>query len=187
MPAMKIGIPVVPRMSEPRWYVVEAERGEQAFAALNLINQGYEAYLPTILVRMQETIKGKRQSAFTWVSRPMFFNFIFVKFDIGLGMWPRKDTRLGIKGVLSFAGSKPSPVERGFVETLIEMKPVVPTVDAGAFPPLAKGCMVVVKDGLLAGKTVQVEQCNGFTTTVWGDAFGGKVKILIHRQDIAGA
>ncbi|HET6606731.1 MAG TPA: transcription termination/antitermination NusG family protein [Rhodopila sp.] len=167
-----------------RWYVIEAEHQKINLACRSLIEQGFEVFLPTAPVRIRERIAGRRSGAFTVVPRPMFFQFLFVQFDPAAGKWPARDTRLGIRRLLVTASHKPAPVERGLVEQLIETAPQRLRLPEKASPKITRDTNVLVVRGPFEGQVGPVESCDGYTTVVWLNLFGGRTKVTLRRTDV---
>jgi transcriptional antiterminator RfaH len=93
------------------WYVVHCRAQQQLRAEENLVNQGYQCFLPVIQV---ERIKrGKR----VVLTEPLFPNYLFIYLNRIDDNWaPIRSTR-GVLRVVSFGG-QPIALETGWVDHL---------------------------------------------------------------------
>lgn len=94
-----------------RWYVVQTHVNGEAKAALNLIRQGYEIYLPRYL-------KCRRHARKTeFVARPLFPRYLFVAVDIAAQRWRSIQSTSGVSHLVTH-GNEPATVPQGVVSAL---------------------------------------------------------------------
>ena len=182
-----------------RWGIVEAEHQKLDRAVRALIDLGFDTYVATQPVRMRETIRGKQNTQYTTVFRPMFSQYFFVQLDLATEQWARirKEFGNGVKKLLMTPGMKPALADRGYGVSVASLKAdepnrlKLPEMAASRCKP---GVNVLIKttptDGEsayhpLAGHLVEVETCDGFTTTGWISLFGGRTRVTLRRVDVS--
>ncbi|GAA0693143.1 transcription/translation regulatory transformer protein RfaH [Marinobacterium maritimum] len=98
-------------MSDYRWYVLQSKPGQAEKAAQELINQGFEVFLP--LVKVEKLKRGKRVEQ----EEPMFPGYLFIELSEVASNWrPIRSTR-GVARMITF-GNKPAAVPDDVVEQL---------------------------------------------------------------------
>ncbi|MDE2342932.1 MAG: hypothetical protein KGL63_05990 [Betaproteobacteria bacterium] len=171
-------------MNATRWYVVDADPRKLDAARITLKAGGFEVFVPTQIVRIKPSIRGKRATAYSWVEKPMFFSFLFCAFDAETQSWPRRDSRVGIRKLLTFSNGRPAPVEAGFVERLIQEAPKRLRIPQKGLPAIAVGKQVLIIRGALQGHVATVLDCNRFQAKVEMTIFGGSAEVRLLRSDI---
>ena len=114
----------------------------------------------------------------------MFFGFLFCFFDADGQAWPRRDSRVGIRRLLTFSNGRPAPVETGLVERLIQEAPRRLRIPQKGLPPIASGKHVLIINGALHGHVATVIDCNRFHATLEMTLFGGSTRVRLLRADI---
>jgi transcription antitermination factor NusG len=180
---------------EIRWYVAEAEHKKLYSANQELLERGFETYLPTEPQRRPEIVNRKPTGRYITVLRPMFFQFWFVRLDLSDPGWAKVRVP-GVKRLLSNSAGIPHPVERGGVEFFKADEPnriKLPEVELERLKP---GRLPMVTTGPrmgpdgeeryhpLGGQVVEVISCDGLMTTVYATLFGGRIKMNIRRADL---
>lgn len=94
------------------WYVAQTQPRKEVLALEHLQRQGFLGFLP--LVKRPQ----KRAAKVVFASTPLFPNYIFVGFDPERERWRSINGTIGIARLVSF-GEQPTPLPRGFVETLM--------------------------------------------------------------------
>ena len=168
----------------PRWYVVEADPREIHAANRSIIDKGFDTFLPTIAVSVQGKL-GRRV-----LHRPMFYQFLFARFDIDNEDWRAiragGEIPNGIKRVLLTSSQRPVPVERGLVEHLIATAADRLKLPPDAMPAFKPDEIVLVKAGVLEGRVATVVECDGVVTKLRVTAFGGRpCDVLVRRCDVS--
>ena len=97
-----------------RWYVVSTKYNLELEAARNLINQNIEAFCPIY----QHQIK--KRNKIVQLSLPLFARYIFARFDIEYDQWKKINNTKGVYKILASSEDRATPVEVGYVESLIE-------------------------------------------------------------------
>src|SRR5690606_6056526 len=95
------------------WYVVHTKPRQEQRALLNLEQQGYECYLPTLAT---EKI---RQGKLVVGEEPLFPRYLFIRLDSqqsGKSWSPIRSTK-GVSRLVTF-GTEPARVEAQLIETL---------------------------------------------------------------------
>ena len=96
----------------PRWYVVQSRPHKEFYAATNLRNQAFRAFIPQI----SKTIRHARRTKTVLV--PLFPRYLFVALDFSRDRWRSVRGTFGVS-CLVMDGDRPRPVPRGLVEQLI--------------------------------------------------------------------
>jgi transcription antitermination factor NusG len=148
---------------------------------------GFSPYVATHPVRVKSPLKGAQAPVFTMVPRPMFFGFFFVRIDMDGFGWAkiRPAPADGIRRLLLTPALRPAPVRAGLIEALIDDEPRRLQMPDRALPKCAAGETVLVVRGPFAGQVVTVESCDGYTTVVWLNAFGGQTRTTLSRRDVS--
>ncbi len=94
------------------WYVVQTKPGNEDRVQNNLQRQEIENFLPRL-----ETYEH-RQGAMVHRIKPLFPNYLFAKFHLGLHYYKVKWTR-GVNRILG-NGSGPTPISRQVISTIKE-------------------------------------------------------------------
>jgi transcription elongation factor/antiterminator RfaH len=95
-----------------RWYVVHTQPRRELFAAQQLANQGFRAFVP----RHWKSRRHARRVE--TISAPLFPRYIFTVLDQGRDRWRSVNGTLGVDRLLMCAG-EPQAVPEGLVEGLI--------------------------------------------------------------------
>ena len=109
------------------WYVVHTQVNNEAKAARNLAQQGFEVYLPHYLKRRSHARKIE------WVAAPLFPRYVFVRINMATQRWRSIQSTVGVCYLVA-NGQDPAPVgqdvlmllksredERGFIK--VEHRP----------------------------------------------------------------
>jgi transcriptional antiterminator RfaH len=97
--------------NSPRWYVVQTRVNCEAKAARNLINQGYEVYLPRYLKRRRHARKVD------FAVKPLFPRYMFVAIDMATQRWLSIQSTFGVSRLLT-TGEDPALVPDGVVRAI---------------------------------------------------------------------
>lgn len=119
-----------------RWYVVYCQTRQEERADLNLRRQGFDSWLP----RMRRTRRHARRIDNVFV--PLFPGYLFVSLDLDRQSWRSINGTFGVRRLLG-ENERPTPVARGFIETLQE------TIDEA-------GLVAVPQDTLESGDPVRL-------------------------------
>jgi transcriptional antiterminator RfaH len=97
--------------ADDAWYVVQTHVNAEAKAARNLVQQGFEIYLPRYLKRRSHARKVDH------VPAPLFPRYLFVRVDLAAQRWRSIQSTFGVSHLVS-NGSDPAPVPRQVLTTL---------------------------------------------------------------------
>lgn len=125
------------------WYLIHTKPRQENTALLNLVQQGYECYLPML------PAEKLRQGALSVVEEPLFPRYLFIHLDPSGGSqsWgPIRSTK-GVSRLVSF-GSEPAKVGGGLVEMLRFQETVLRKQPQCHFIP---GERVELRSGAFAG------------------------------------
>ena len=93
------------------WFVVNTLPNQEKRAEINLLRQGFKAWLPSIA-------KSRRHARRTdTIQAPIFPSYLFVELDMEKEAWGKINNSFGVKKILS-NGEKPQKLSSEFVETL---------------------------------------------------------------------
>lgn len=123
------------------WYLIYTKPRQERIAETNLLNQGYECYLPLIPVRK---IRRKRLEV---VEEALFPRYLFVRLDnSGEGMsWSPIRSTLGVSRLVKF-GDRHAIVDDGLIEFLRHRQAALTA------PPLFNpGDTVLITEGPFSG------------------------------------
>ena len=98
---------------DQKWFVVQTQVNAEAKAARNLLQQGFDIYLPRYLKRRSHARKIER------IAAPLFPRYMFVRIDIAAQRWRSIQSTFGVSHLL-FNGDEPAAVRNEIVERLKE-------------------------------------------------------------------
>jgi transcriptional antiterminator RfaH len=126
-------------VTDLHWYAIYTKPRQEQRAADNLLNQGYNCFLPTMAV---EKVKN---NAVIKVQQPLFGRYLFIELSASTSNWmPIRSTK-GVSNMVSFA-NKPARVPSDLITALkaapllmhSRFEPQQPiTVQFGAFSGLS--------------------------------------------------
>jgi len=125
------------------WYLVHTKPRQEKCAEENLVRQGYQCYLPTLLV------EKLRQGAVTVSDEPLFPRYLFIRFGHGNSpkSWAPVRSTKGVSRLVCF-GTEPARVDHHLIELLQQQRPHTTTKPQQLFFP---GEKVQLGDGPFAG------------------------------------
>jgi len=98
----------------PRWFVVSSYAQAERRAAQALTRQGYEAYLPTLIVQRRDRVI---RSMLHRVELPLFPAYLFIRLDLRDPWGPVRNTP-GVFRLLTTADNIPEPVSETVIDAL---------------------------------------------------------------------
>lgn len=164
-----------------RWYAVQCLAHREATALAHLQNQNFETFLP----RRRKTRRHARK--FDIVLAPFFPGYLFVKLDLGRDRWRSIN---GTRGVahLVMRGEGPAPAPVGIIETLREACDDAGILQLPDIDNLEAGQTVRILSGAFADLVGELDRLDeSGRVRVLLDIMGGKVPILLPREDVARA
>lgn len=127
-----------------QWFAVHTQPRGETLARLNLLRQGFDAYLPQYLKRRRHARRTD------WAAKPLFPRYLFVHMDLGVARWRAIQSTFGVSHLVC-NGEAPACVPDGIVEDIMARHDdrglVVMTAEP---PPFEKGQAVRVTAGALA-------------------------------------
>lgn len=94
----------------PKWYAVRTYPYKEKFAEINLVNQGFQVYLPLLYTLHRHARKEK------YLKKPFFPGYLFIHLH-HLHYWDKIGNTFGVKGLVVFDGYYP-PVPDAIIEEL---------------------------------------------------------------------
>lgn len=151
-----------------RWYVVNTLPHQEARAEVNLRQQGYRPWLPSM-----KRVRRHARRVDT-VAAPLFPGYLFVELDVESEAWGPINGTFGVRRLLCHR-ERPAPMPAGFVEALRQ------TADGDGFLSAPETLGPGQKVRLIAGPLVD---CVG---TLMHLASNGRVGLLLHLlgQDVS--
>src|SRR5580765_8317328 len=98
----------------PRWFVVSTYAQAERRAEHALTRQGYEAYLPTLIVQRRDRVI---RSMLHRVEAPLFPAYLFLRLDLRDPWGPVRNTP-GVFRLLTNADNIPEPVSETVIDAL---------------------------------------------------------------------
>lgn len=135
------------------WYVVHTKPRQEPRALLNLEQQGYACYLPTLAV---EKI---RQGTLVVEDEPLFPRYLFIQLDptqSGKSWSPIRSTK-GVSRLVTF-GTEPAKVDPQLIHTLRQRPEQLSPEPQRLFNP---GERVIITDGPFAGLDAVYQMTDG--------------------------
>lgn len=159
-----------------RWYVVQARHLSEQRAALELANQGFEAFLPRYLRKRRHARKV------TLVAAPLFPGYLFVRLDPSRQRWRSINGTYGVARLVA-SESGPLPIADAVVAGLRARLDGQGYIAISQRPDFAPGQLVRIRSGSFAETLGLFE---GFRdqdrVAVLLDLLGGKVRVLLDEE-----
>nr|WP_242481621.1 transcription termination/antitermination NusG family protein [Paracraurococcus ruber] len=128
--------PGVRKLSEPRWYCVEAYPNQQREVRARLVQLGFEVLMPL----------GCRVLGSGVLVTPLFGQYLFVRFDAVKGAWRRICYTRGVRRIFGSSPEAPHPMDPAHMR-LIQGLPVrgldMMAVCAGGMPEIGQPFRIV--------------------------------------------
>jgi transcriptional antiterminator RfaH len=164
-----------------RWYVVQTQVNGETKAALNLIRQGYEIYLPRYLRRRRHARKAD------FVARPLFPRYLFVAVDVATQRWRSIQSTFGVSHLVT-DGSGPAVVPEGIVAALKAREDAKGLVKMDAGPKFASGDKVRVLTGVFMDSAGVFDGVvDRDRVAILLEMLGGKVRVHLDADLVAAA
>jgi transcriptional antiterminator RfaH len=125
---------------DTRWYVVQSQVNGEAKAAVNLLRQGFEIYLPRYLTRRRHARKVD------FVAKPLFPRYMFVAIDMATQRWRAIQSTQGVSHLVC-NGEEPAAVPSGVLGALKAREDERGFVRMDARPAFAPGDKIRVLAG----------------------------------------
>jgi transcriptional antiterminator RfaH len=167
------GPPPAPPRDGPRWYLVRALTGREAFAVEQLERQGFVVFLP----KQPKTIRHARRISVRLAA--YFPGYLFVRLDLAAQRWRSINGTLGVAHLVG-TGERPAPVPAGVVEALVEAADARGVIEG---PPLQAGQRVRIIAGAFADNLAIIERLDDAgRVRVLLDIVSGRVPVTIGRD-----
>ena len=160
----------------PCWYVAYTQPKREQVATDNLLQQGFEAYLP--LYRTLQKAQKKPCPGF----EPMFPRYAFFKPDAGQSLSAARSTR-GVAFVLSF-GCQPAVLKDEVVEFIRQFERQRNLIDIHQLSPFQAGAKVTLVEESLIGIEGLVTSVSGKRVNVLIQILGGFRKLSVEHHQL---
>ena len=168
-------------LGEGLWYVVQTQINAEAKAARNLLQQGFEIYLPRYLKRRSHARKIEK------VAAPLFPRYMFVNIDIATQRWRSVQSTYGVSHLV-LNGSEPAPVAGAVIESLKAREDTSGFVKLDQRPKFAIGEKVRVLAGVFAENFGLFDgMADRDRVAILLDLLGRKVRVSIEADMVAAA
>lgn len=125
------------------WYAIHTKPRQEARALSNLMQQGYQCFLP--MITLEKLARGKLHL----VEEPLFPRYLFICLDQGRHghNWAPIRSTMGVSGMVSF-GSSPAKISPDLITALMQQQEAL-----GASPErlFQSGERLVIGSGAFAG------------------------------------
>jgi len=163
------------------WYVVQTQVNAEAKAALNLVRQGFEIYLPRYLKRRSHARKVEK------IAAPLFPRYLFVRIDIATQRWRSVQSTFGVSRLVC-NGSEPAPVPQQVLGLLKSREDASGYVKLDRRPAFALGEKVRVMAGVFAENLGLFDGlADHDRILILLDLLGRKVRVSIDADMVAAA
>lgn len=161
------------------WYVAYTQPKREQVAATNLMQQGFETYLP-----LYRTLKKSADGPLTQ-SEPMFPRYIFFKPGVGKSLSTAKSTR-GVSTVLSF-GCQAATVKTDTLELIKQFETQRNSETLSQLSPFQPGQLVRLTGKSLTGLEGLVTSVSSKRVNVLIHLLGGEHNMRVghHQLEIA--
>lgn len=163
------------------WYVVQTQVNAEAKAALNLVRQGFEIYLPRYLKRRSHARKVEK------IAAPLFPRYLFVRIDMATQRWRSVQSTFGVSHLVC-NGSDPAPVPQQVLSLLKAREDDSGYVQLDQRPKFALGAKVRVLAGVFAENLGLFDGlADRDRIAILLDMLGRKVRVSIEADMVAAA
>ena len=163
---------------DTRWFVVQTRVNQEAKAARNLVQQGYQIYMPQYRKRRRH---ARRVDV---VSRPLYPRYLFVAFDPSSKGWRAINSTLGVSNIIS-VGDKPAEIDVTIVNAIRGLENSEGVVELDPLSDLLPGDQVEVVEGAF---TTRMGLYQGLSDSqrviILLDMLGQKVRVALDRNAI---
>jgi len=163
-----------------RWFVVHTQPNGETRALDNLLRQGFEPYLPCLIVKRRHARKVER------VRRPLFPRYMFVRFDPDETRWRAINGTFGVSHLVTDGGT-PAAVPFGIVEDIRAHEDDNGVI--GLAPPAFRpGQALEILDGPMASRTGQfLNMPDRDRVILLLDLLGRSVRVTVPREAVTAA
>jgi transcriptional antiterminator RfaH len=163
------------------WYVVQTQVNAEAKAARNLLQQGFEIYLPRYLKRRSHARKVEN------VAVPLFPRYLFVSIDIATQRWRSVQSTYGVSHLV-LNGSEPAPCVGSVIDSLKAREDANGFVKLDRRPKFAIGEKVRVLAGVFAENLGLFDgMADRDRVAILLDLLGRKVRVSIEADMVVAA
>jgi len=161
----------------PRWYAVHTRPHHEVTAARQLLQQGFEAFLPL----HWKTVRHAR--CFRDVKAAFFPRYLFTRLDLTRQRWRAVNGTFGVASLV-MEGERPMPVPHGVVEDLAALADREGILQLG--PALRIGQRVRVLSGPFADRVGELRSLGERDRVqVLLDVLGGQVSVSASSRVLA--
>jgi transcriptional antiterminator RfaH len=162
------------------WYVIHTQPKKENIAVLNLLNQGFTAFLPKCHAVRHHARKK------TVVMMPLFPRYLFIKPSLAQPRWSSINSTRGVSYILRQHNQEPVPMPVGVVESLMAAQvsdQVVPLSSLALFKP---GEKLQVLNGAFSGNVAIYEKMTTEDRVqILLDILGRDIRVSVSIHEVA--
>lgn len=135
------------------WYVIHTKPRQEARALTNLIQQGYQCFLP--MISLEKLSRGR----VSLVEEPLFPRYLFICLDQGRNgqNWAPIRSTIGVSSLVTF-GSGPAKMHPDLIDVLLQQQEALSDTPERLFQ---KGERLLIGSGAFAGLEAVYEMASG--------------------------
>ncbi|THB66370.1 MAG: transcription/translation regulatory transformer protein RfaH [Gammaproteobacteria bacterium] len=132
-----------------KWYLIQCKKGQEERALLNLANQKFHCYKPSI--RIEKITKGKIIEK----KEPLFPGYLFIQLNKLQSNWSVIRSTRGVLKLVAF-GREPLPVDSELIKQLKKREDIPPLK-----PAINKGDRIKIENGPFAQVNAIFDELDG--------------------------
>ena len=135
------------------WYVIHTKPRQEARALTNLMQQGYQCFLPMI------TLEKLSRGRVSLVEEPLFPRYLFICLDHGRQgqNWAPIRSTIGVSGLVTF-GSSPAKMHPDLIDVLLHQQEALSDTPERLFE---SGERLLIGSGTFAGLEAVYQMASG--------------------------
>jgi transcriptional antiterminator RfaH len=163
------------------WHVVQTHSRAEEKAAVHLMRQGYDVYLPRYLKRRRHARRSET------VAAPLFPRYLFVSFDRQVHRWRSIQSTIGVSQLVC-NGEEPASVSEGIIAELRLRQDERGFVRLERRSRFAPGDQIRVVEGIFdACLGLFEDMVDHERVAILLDLLGRKVRVVLHGDAVAAA
>jgi transcriptional antiterminator RfaH len=135
------------------WYVIHTKPRQEARALTNLIQQGYQCFLP--MISLEKLSRGR----VSLVEEPLFPRYLFICLDQGRNgqKWAPIRSTIGVSSLVTF-GSSPAKMHPDLIDVLLQQQEALSDTPERLFH---NGERLLIGSGAFAGLEAVYQMASG--------------------------
>lgn len=176
----RIAIPAAEEITDP-WYLAFTKPRQEQVALANLLQQGYQAYLPLYKIFNRSSLGGAEAAA---VFEPMFARYVFFRpGSARQSIAPVRATR-GVSSLVSFR-FEPATIGHELMLAIRKCEQARDEADLAALSPFQAGSHARLRSGPLQGLVGVVQMVSAKRVALLLDLLGKPQRIEVDHHALA--